>query len=207
MAEARHRRSPAYPRWVAPAALGPVGVLLAAAAVTGRPDLLLVAALAAYAAALLVAIVLGLAERGAHRTLARERADLAADLAARQAAWAAERAAAVERLASLVESQAVLIANQATRVSELEARVTALDAAAAAALTVDAAEPAEPASSAEPAESASSARPAVAAEWTELWPDLGDAPTVVDLLAWEQHFLHRPAAHSPATPATERRPA
>lgn len=200
MAEARHRRTPAYPRWVAPAALGPVGVLLAAAAVTGRPDLLFVAALAAYAAALLVAIVLGLAERGAHRTLARERADLAADLAARQAAWAAERAAAVERLATLVESQAVLIANQATRVSELEARVAALDVAAPAAPTAESAEAAGSAV----AETAASA---VAAEWTELWPDLGDAPTVVDLLAWEQHFLHRPAAHSPATPATERRPA
>lgn len=98
------------------------------------------------------------------------RARVANDYAAEHARYVGEHRAFTAHLVSLLDAASSRIGLLRHRVDWLEGELAAARAAAA--------KRAEPGTEL--------ARFADTSEWAELWPDLAEAPTVVDLVAWDE---------------------
>jgi hypothetical protein len=103
------------------------------------------------------------------------RARVAADYAAEHARYVAEHRAFTAHLVALLDAASSRIGLLRHRVDWLEGELASARAAA---------QRAEPGTEL--------ARFADTAEWTDLWPDLAEAPTVVDLVAWDEKSRDQP---------------
>lgn len=137
---------------------------------------------AAVAAALtvVVAVLVFRVDRRRRVEVGAVRARVAADYAAEQSRYASEHRAFTAHLVSLLDSAS-------SRIGLLRHRVEWLEGELAAARYTLARRP-EP--------STELARYADTTEWTELWPDLAEAPTVVDLVAWDERTHDGPLLES-----------
>ncbi len=129
---------------------------------------------AAVVAALLTTVVSVLVFRVDRRRRAEvsaARARVAADYAAEHARYAGEHRAFTEHLVALLDAAS-------SRIGLLRHRIDWLEGELAAAKLAHESTPATK-------PGAELVRASDNAEWTELWSDLADAPTVVDLVAWD----------------------
>jgi hypothetical protein len=122
-----------------------------------------------------VVVVFSRSMRQAHRLLAAERAELASSYAALAADRSLEHTAMLEQFATLLREQADEIESLRGRGAD--------GAAALPGVAVLFGENSEAASA-----DVTSRR---AAEADEMWPDLAEAPTVVDLMAWDAAAFRR----------------
>jgi hypothetical protein len=132
-------------------------------------------AAAAVVAALVTVLLSVLVFRVDHRRrieVRAARARVAADYAAEHSRYAAEHRAFTAHLVGLLDAAS-------SRIGLLRHRVDRLESELAASRIL-------PPSRPEP--SAELARYADTAEWSDLWPDLAEAPTVVDLIAWDERM-------------------
>ena len=99
----------------------------------------------------------------------------AAEYAAEHERYSSEHRSFTSHMIGLLDAASVRLGVQRRRIEALEAEVSGLRVAARPA-------PADPS----PALATLTEGP----EWNELWPDLADAPTVVDLLKWDERMQH-----------------
>lgn len=121
---------------------------------------------------LLGALVLHL-DRRTRTAVAATRAKLAASHNADLARYAAEHRSFTEHMAGLLDAASV-------RVSVLRRRVDGLEREVATTRFLQRTRPVLA------HELEAYSKKSATKEWTELWPDLSDAPTVVDFVAWDQ---------------------
>ena len=173
MAPVRHRRRVRLTRFVA--AVAPLAAVALAGAAFVFEDQWLPAAAAAAGAVLslvLAAMLLRL-DRRWRLEVATARAAQAAEYAAEHERYSSEHRSFTSHMIGLLDAASVHLGVQRRRIEALEAEVSGLRVAARPA-------PADPS----PALATLTEGP----EWNELWPDLADAPTVVDLLMWDQRM-------------------
>lgn len=129
-------------------------------------------AAAAVAAALTtaVSVLVFRVDRRRRADVAAARARVAADYAAEHARYAGEHRAFTEHLVALLDAASSRIGLLRHRVDWLEGELASAKAAQERAAEKPGNE---------------LVRLADNAEWAELWPDLAEAPTVVDLIAWD----------------------
>ncbi len=106
--------------------------------------------------------------------MATMRAHQAEKYAAEHERYAAEHRAFTSHMVGLLDAAADRISVQRSRLDSLEAEIAHLRSTWRT----------------PPAPSHELARLADGAGWTELWPDLAEAPTVVDLLKWDERIQH-----------------
>lgn len=164
----RRRRN----RWIRfVARLAPVlAVALVAAAIALNGRWPVVAASSAAALTILVSAFVFRLDRRWRLELAAVRARLAADHAAEQARYATEHRSFTAHMSGMLDAALNRIGLLRYRVDWLESQL--------------AAERSAPANLPEPG--VDLARFVDRSEWTELWPDLAEAPTVVDLVGWDE---------------------
>jgi len=150
-------------------------VLVAVAIMLGGPWPLLAAAAAAGLTALVAALVFKI-DRRRRVEVAATRARIAADYGAEHARYASEHRAVLGYLVGVLEAASSRIGLLRHRISLLEDQLAEARAEAA-----DRPEP-----------GTELLRFAQRADESELWPDLGEAPTVVDLIAWDERSQQRP---------------
>lgn len=172
MTPVRHRRRLRLSRFVAGSA-PLVALALAGAAVRFEGLWLPVASAAGALLSLLLGAMMLRLDRRGRLELAAARVAWAADYAAERDRRAAEHRSFTSHMIGLLDAAYDRINVQRGRIVALEADVTGLRVARLA---------------------APSPAPAVATfdgpEWNDLWPDLADAPTVVDLLKWDERAQH-----------------
>ncbi|MFW5898959.1 MAG: hypothetical protein ACOCUN_00665 [Jiangellaceae bacterium] len=149
-------------------------VLVAAAVAFGGPWPLLAASGAAALSTLVAALVFRI-DRRRRTEVAATRARIAADYGAEHARYASEHRAVVNYLSGLVDAASTRIGLLRHRIGLLERELNESRAR-----TVS-----RPGPEAEPPLLAH--RPAA----PELWPDHAEAPTVVDLVAWDERAHQR----------------
>jgi hypothetical protein len=174
MASVRHRRRVRLTRFVA--AVAPLAALALAGAAFVLEDRWLPAAAAAAGAVLslvLAAMLLRL-DRRWRLEVAMARAAQAAEYAAEYERYTSVHRSFTSHMIGLLDAASDRLGVQRRRIEALEAEVTGLRVARPAA--------ADPT----PALATFAEGP----EWNELWPDLADAPTVVDLLKWDERMQH-----------------
>jgi hypothetical protein len=174
MASVRHRRRVRLTRFVA--AVAPLAALALAGAAFVLEDRWLPAAAAAAGAVLslvLAAMLLRL-DRRWRLEVATARAAQAAEYAAEYERYTSVHRSFTSHMIGLLDAASDRLGVQRRRIETLEAEVTGLRVARPAA--------ADPT----PALATFAEGP----EWNELWPDLADAPTVVDLLKWDERMQH-----------------
>ncbi|MGH8824145.1 MAG: hypothetical protein ACRDVN_06685 [Jiangellaceae bacterium] len=106
--------------------------------------------------------------------LATVRAGQAAAYAAEQAQSSAEHRSFAAHMIGLLDAASDRIGMQRSRLDSLEAEIAHLRSTW----------------TTPPAPSHELARITDGAEWSDLWPDLAEAPTVVDLLKWDERLRH-----------------
>ena len=155
------------------AAIAPLtAVALAGAAFVFEDQWLPAAAAAAGAVlSLVLAAMLLRLDRRWRLEVATARAAQAAEYAAEHERSSSEHRSFTSHMIGLLDAASVRLGVQRRRIEALEAEVSGLRVAARPA-------PADPT----PAMATFAEGP----EWNELWPDLADAPTVVDLLKWDE---------------------
>lgn len=141
---------------------------VAVALVDGRWSL--PAAAAAAVSTTVVSVLVFHVDRRRRADVAAARARVAADYAAEHARYAGEHRAFTEHLVALLDAAS-------SRIGLLRHRVDWLEGELASAKFSEDHATGKP--------GADLVRLADNAEWTELWPDLAEAPTVVDLIAWD----------------------
>jgi hypothetical protein len=102
------------------------------------------------------------------------RASQAAAYAAEHQRYAEEHHSFTAHLVALLDAAAHRIGVQRSRLDSLEAEIAHLRSTW----------------TTPPTPSHELARIADGAEWSDLWPDLTEAPTVVDLLKWDERLHH-----------------
>jgi hypothetical protein len=129
-------------------------------------------AAAAVAAVLttVVSVLVFRVDRRRPTDVAAARARIAADYAAEHARYAGEHRAFTEHLVALLDAAS-------SRIGLLRHRIDWLEGELASAKFAQERAVGKPGNEL--------VRLADTAEWTELWPDLAEAPTVVDLIAWD----------------------
>lgn len=143
--------------------------LLAVAVVQGRWWSLVAAGAGALLTLLLSALVLRV-DRLRRVEVAATRAKVAAEYAAEYTRYASDHRSVTNHLVELLETASNRIGILQRRVERLEGELAEL-------------RPAAPAAGATPAPGLASL--SGEGEWEQLWPDLAEAPTVVDLVAWD----------------------
>jgi hypothetical protein len=159
------------------AAVAPLAALVLAGAAFVFEDQWLPAAAAAAGAVLslvLAAMLLRL-DRRWRLEVAVARAAQAAEYAAEYERYTSVHRSFTSHVIGLLDAASDRLGVQRRRIEALEAEVTGLRVVARPA----AADPT-------PALATFAEGP----EWNELWPDLADAPTVVDLLKWDERMQH-----------------
>ena len=175
MAPVRHRRRVRLTRFVA--AVAPLAALaLAGAAFVLEDQWLPVAAAAGAVLSLVLAAMVLRLDRRWRLVVAMARAAQAADYAAEHERHSSEHRSFTSHMIGLLDAASDRLGVQRRRIELLEAEVTGLRVARLA--------EADPT----PALATFAEGP----EWNELWPDLADAPTVVDLLKWDERMQHGP---------------
>ncbi|MBB5786695.1 hypothetical protein [Jiangella mangrovi] len=168
MASVRHRRRLTAVRLLAVAAPVTAIGLTAAALVLEGPWPRIAAAAGAVAAAVLGAFVLRL-ERKLRVEVASVRAEQAAEYSEAHARYSEEHREFTDHMVGLLDVASERIDVMRGKLDLLEAEIAAARSARPGASTP----------------SVELARLAEGAEWNDLWPDLSEAPTVVDLIKWE----------------------
>jgi hypothetical protein len=130
----------------------------------------LVAAVLAAVLTTVVSVLVFRVDRRRRADVASVRSRVAADYAAEHARNAAEHRAFTEHLVGLLDAAA-------SRIGLLRHRIDWLEGELAATKFTQERAAKKPGNEL--------VRMADSAEWTELWPDLAEAPTVVDLIAWD----------------------
>jgi hypothetical protein len=179
MTRVRHRRRLRLFRFVAAVAPVLALALVGAAFVLEGRWLPVASAAGALLSLLLGAIVLRL-DRRWQVELATMRAAQAGQYAAEHDRQSAEHRSFTAHMIGLLDAAADRINVQRRRLDLLEAEIAGLRRTRP-----------EP-----PVVSSELVRFADGAEWTELWPELAEAPTVVDLLKWDARVEHGPVADS-----------
>lgn len=173
MSRVRHRRRLYVHRFVAGfAPVAAVG-LSGAAFVLDGAWMSAAAAGGALLSLLLGSMVLRL-DRRWRVELATVRASHAAAYAAEHERYAAEHHSFTTHLVGLLDAAAHRIGVQRNRLDSLEAEIAHLRSTW----------------TTPPTPSHELARIADGAAWSDLWPDLAEAPTVVDLLKWDERLHH-----------------
>ncbi len=187
MASVRHRRRLNAVRVLAVFAPVLAVALVAVAFVTEGPWPRLAAGAGALISAVLGGFILRL-ERRLRVEVATVRAEQAAEYSEAHARYSEEHREFTDHMVGLLD-----VASE--RIDVMRARLDTLEAEIAAAR------------SARPGASTPSnelARLAEGAEWNDLWPDLSEAPTVVDLIKWEDKNSDLlPEPQQPASDATD----
>lgn len=168
MASVRHRRRLTAVRLLAVAAPAAAIALTAAALVLEGPWPRIAAAAGAVAATVLGAFVLRL-ERKLRVEVATVRAEQAAEYSEAHARYSEEHREFTDHMVGLLDVASERIDVMRGKLDLLEAEIAAARSARPGASTP----------------SVELARLAEGAEWNDLWPDLSEAPTVVDLIKWE----------------------
>ncbi|WP_106537952.1 hypothetical protein [Haloactinopolyspora alba] len=168
MASVRHRRRLNTVRVLAVFAPALAAALVAVAFVSDGPWPRLAAAVGAAVSAVLGAFILRL-ERRLRVEVATVRAEQAAEYSEAHARYSEEHREFTDHMMGLLD-----VASE--RIDVMRGRLDALEAEIASARSArpDASTP-----------SVELAKLAEGAEWNDLWPDLSEAPTVVDLIKWE----------------------
>ena len=175
MAPVRHRRRVRLTRFVA--AVAPLAALaLAGAAFVLEDQWLPVAAAAGAVLSLVLAAMVLRLDRRWRLEVAMARAAQAAEYAAEHERYSSEHRSFTSHMIGLLDAASDRLGVQRRRIEALEAEVTGL--------RVTRLPEADPT----PALATFAEGP----EWNELWPDLADAPTVVDLLKWDERMQHGP---------------
>ena len=175
MAPVRHRRRVRLTRFVA--AVAPLAAVALAGAAFVFEDQWLPAAAAAAAGAVLSLVLAAMLLRLDRRwrlEVAMARAAQAAEYAAEHERYSSEHRSFTSHMIGLLDAASDRLGVQRRRIEALEAEVTGLRVARPAAADTT------------PALATFAEGP----EWNELWPDLADAPTVVDLLKWDERMQH-----------------
>lgn len=167
MASVRHRRRLAVVRVLAVVTPALAAVLAAVAFVVGGDWPLIAAGVGGVASVVLGVIVFRL-ERQLRVEVATVRADQAAEYSEMHARYSDEHRQFTDHMVGLLDVAGERIDSMRHQVNELEVELTYSRNVRQGASTP----------------SDQMARRAEA-EWNDLWPDLSDAPTVVDLVAWE----------------------
>jgi hypothetical protein len=172
MTSVRRRRRQRFVRYAAH--LAPITVLASGAAALVAGGWWPVAGTAAAVAIsmVLAAIVLRL-DRRLRIDVAALRAKLAAEYGSEQARHSGEHRSFSNHMVSLLDAASV-------RISVLRRRVDSLEREVATTRFLQATP------SAPPVSTELEMLPASAAEWTDIWPELAEAPTVVDLIKWDE---------------------
>lgn len=168
MASVRHRRRLTAVRLLAVAAPATAIVLTVGALVLEGPWPRIAAAVGAVAAAVLGGFVLRL-ERRLRVEVATVRAEQAAEYSEAHARYSEEHREFTDHMVGLLDVASERIDVMRSKLDLLEAEIAAARSARPGASTP----------------SVELARLAEGAEWNDLWPDLSEAPTVVDLIKWE----------------------
>ncbi len=168
MASVRHRRRLTAVRLLAVAAPATAIVLTVGALILEGPWPRIAAAVGAVAAAVLGAFVLRL-ERRLRVEVATVRAEQAAEYSEAHARYSEEHREFTDHMVGLLDVASERIDVMRSKLDLLEAEIAAARSARPGASTP----------------SVELARLAEGAEWNDLWPDLSEAPTVVDLIKWE----------------------
>jgi hypothetical protein len=155
--------------------LPPAAFSAAIALRSSDPAVLRGAVLVVLLVALGVVVVFSRSMRQAHRLLAAERAELASSYGALAAERSLEHTAMLEQFAALLRDQADEIESLRGRAAD--------SAAALPGVAVLFGENSDGASSGQKSPTADEA--------DEMWPDLAEAPTVVDLMAWDAAAFRR----------------
>ncbi|HSK26276.1 MAG TPA: hypothetical protein VK894_05130 [Jiangellales bacterium] len=178
MAPVRHRRRLHAARLLAVAA--PVGtVALAAAAVLVGGPLLVVAAVVGAAASAGLGAALLRVERAGRVEVATVRATQAAAYAREHERHSGEHRVFTTHLVGMLDHAESRVATMRERLDGVEAEISATRDALAARDAEAAASPSQ-----------ELVRLGDGVGWEDLWPDLSDAPTVVDLISWEDRVRH-----------------
>lgn len=171
MTRVRHRRHLRLSRFVA--ACAPVVALaLAGAAFVLEGRWLPAASAVGASLSLLLGVMVLRLDRRWRLEVTMVRAAQAAKYSSEHERYSAEHRSFTAHMIGLLDAASDRISIQLRRIAVLEAEVTGLRVARLV---------------------APSPTPALATfvdgpEWTELWPDLADAPTVVDLLKWDERM-------------------
>lgn len=173
MAPVRHRRRFHAVRLVAVIAPLATAALAAAAVLRGGP-LLVVAAVGGVVATVVLGVVLRRVERRGRVEIAAVRAGQAAAYAREHERHADEHRAFTAHLVGMLDLADGRVATMRERLDAVEAEIAAARAALAAREAADA-----------DASSQELVRLSDGVGWEDLWPDLAEAPTVVDLITWE----------------------
>jgi hypothetical protein len=173
MSRVRHRRRLYVHRFVAWCAPVLAVGLSGAAFVLDGAWMSAAAAAGALLSLLLGSMVLRL-DRRWRVELATVRASQAAAFAAEHQRYAEEHHSFTAHLVALLDAAAHRIGVQRSRLDSLEAEIAHLRSTW----------------TTPPTPSHELARIADGAEWSDLWPDLTEAPTVVDLLKWDERLHH-----------------
>lgn len=168
MASVRHRRRLTAVRLLAVLAPLAAVALTAAAMVLDGPWPRIAAAVGAVGAAVLGAFVLRL-ERRLRIEVATVRAEQAAEYSEAHARYSEEHREFTDHMVGLLDVASERIDVMRSKLDLLESEIAAARSARPGASTP----------------SVELARLAEGAEWNDLWPDLSEAPTVVDLIKWE----------------------
>lgn len=164
----RHRRRLTAVRLLAVVAPVAAIALTGAALVLEGPWPRIAAAVGAVAATVLGAFVLRL-ERKLRVEVATVRAEQAAEYSEAHARYSEEHREFTDHMVGLLDVASERIDVMRSELDTLEAEIAAARSARPGASTP----------------SVELARLAEGAEWNDLWPDLSEAPTVVDLIKWE----------------------
>ncbi|NED98835.1 hypothetical protein [Phytoactinopolyspora halotolerans] len=167
MASVRHRRRLAVVRVLAVVTPVLAAALAAVAFVVGG-DWPLIAAGAGGVASVVLGVIVFRLERQLRVEVATVRADQAAEYSEMHARYSDEHRQFTDHMVGLLDVAGERIDTMRRQVNELEVELTYSRNARQSASTP----------------SDQMARRAEA-DWNDLWPDLSDAPTVVDLVAWE----------------------
>jgi hypothetical protein len=189
MACVRHRRRLNIVRFLALLAPAVAVTLAVIAFVADGAWPRVAAAMGATVSAVLGAVTVRL-ERRLRVEVAAVRADQAAEYSVVHARYSKEHRQFTDHMVGLLDVASERIDVMRSKLDVLEAQIAA-------------------ARSARPGASTPSihlARLAESADWNDLWPDLSDAPTVVDLIAWEDKNANPPELESNATTSASAEP-
>jgi hypothetical protein len=168
MIRSRHRRLAYVPRWTGHVLLPPAAFATAIALRSNDPLVLRSAFFVLLLVVFAALVVFTSSMRRAYRLLAIERAELATSYGELAAQRSLEHTAMLEKFAMLLRDQADEIEGLRGRGSDGEALPGVAVLFGENADTVDGTD-----------------------EVAELWPDLAEAPTVVDLMAWDAAAFRR----------------
>jgi hypothetical protein len=164
----RHRRLASVPRWTGPVLLPPAAFATAIALRSNDPLVLRSAFFVLLIVVFAAMVVFASSMQRAYRLLAIERAELAMSYAELSAQRSLEHTAMLEKFA-------VLLRDQADEIDSMRAHGS--DGEALPGVAVLFGENADAGDGTD--------------EVAELWPDLAEAPTVVDLMAWDAAAFRR----------------